>query len=237
MHRAAMGNSWCARSVGAEREEHRARAARIQFMRRSLVVLALVALPSVARADREPVFPVDVAVTSDESGAVVDRAWIDAEMSLAERVYGPLGFHVRADHVRPLGSELARIEDPRMRDRFAPLVTPNEIQVFVVRSLRDDAQVGVYRNGVTWDSRISRENGPSRRFIILAATAAQSSLAHELGHFFGIQPHSSVKNNLMSYDREDALVFLDATQQGIVKTTARALRTTSALTVLDWIER
>jgi hypothetical protein len=117
-----------------------------------------------------------------------------------------------------------------MRDRFASLVTPHQIQVFVVRSLRDDAEVGVYRRGVTWDSRTV----PSRRFVILSADAAASSLAHELGHFFGIQPHSSVRNNLMSYDRDDALVFLDSAQQAIIKSTANSLRMSSALSVLDW---
>ena len=198
-----------------------------------LVIPPLLAAPRQAHADREPIFPVDVAVTSDEQGGVVSRAWIDAEMAVAERIYGPLGFHVRIDHVRALGTELARIEDPRMRDRFAPLVTPREVQVFIVRSLRDNEQVGVYRGGVTWDSHTT----PSRRFIILAATAFGSTLAHEMGHFFGIQPHSSVKNNLMSYDRDDALVFLDASQQSIVKNTARYLRTSTTLSVLDWIER
>ena len=203
-------------------------------MRKFLLLLvgSILLIPSLAHADREPVFPIDVAVTSDESGAVVDRAWIDAEMVVAERIFGALGAHVRINHVHNIGTDLARIEDPRMRDRFAPFVTSREIQVFVVRSLRDNEQVGVYRNGVTWDSRTT----PSRRFIILAATAAQSSLAHELGHFFGIQPHSNVKNNLMSYDREDPLVFLDASQQAIVKNTARALRTAGTLSVLDYIE-
>jgi predicted Zn-dependent protease len=70
--------------------------------------------------------------------------------------------------------------------------------------------------------------------VILSADAADSSLAHELGHFFGIQPHSSVKNNLMSYDREDALVFLDAAQQAIVKSTANTLRMSGALAILGW---
>ncbi len=212
--------------------EARAQTARIHFVRRFLV-LAFLAIPRVAHADREPVFPIDVAVTSDESGAVVDRAWIDAEMSIAERIYGTLGVHLRVDHVRNIGSDLVRIEDPHMRDRFAPLVTSHEIQIFIVRSLRDSEVVGMYRGGVTWDSRTS----PSRRYIIVASTAAQSTLAHELGHFFGIQPHSNVKNNLMSYDREDAFVFLDAAQQGLVKNTARALRTSGALTVMDWRER
>lgn len=176
-------------------------------------------------------------MTTDETGAVVDRAWIDREVAVAERVFGPLGVHVRVSHVRPLGTELARIEDPRMRDRFAPLVTARAIQIFVVRSLRDNVEVGVYRGGVTWDSIASAQNGPSRRFVILAATAAESSLAHELGHFFGIQPHSTVKNNLMSYDREDALVFLDATQKALVTARAHTLRASNALDVIDWIDR
>ena len=199
-------------------------------MRRFLVV-AFLAIPRVAHADREPVFPIDVAVTSDETGAVVDRAWIDSEMSIAEHIYGALGVHLRVDHVRNIGTDLVRIEDPRMRDRFAPMVTSHEIQIFVVRSLRDSEVVGMYRGGVTWDSRTA----PSRRYIIVAQTAAQSTLAHELGHFFGIQPHSNVKNNLMSYDREDSLVFLDAGQQALVKNTARALRTSGALSVMDWV--
>lgn len=186
-----------------------------------------------AQAGREPVFPIDVAVTSDEHGAVVDRAWIDAEMRVAERVFGGFGVHVRVASVHALGTELARIEDPRMRDRFAPLVTPHAVQVFVVRSLRDSEQVGLYRGGVTWDSRTT----PSRRYVIVAATAVQSTLAHELGHYFGIQPHSGVKNNLMSYDRDDALVFLDRAQQAIVLGRARMLRTSGALSVVDWVNR
>ncbi len=196
----------------------------------TLSVFFVLASPSSAYADREPVFPLDVAVTSDENGAVVDRAWIDKEVALAEHVFGPLSVHLRVDHVRPLGTELTRVEDPRVRDRFVSLVTPHQIQIFVVRSLRDDVQAGVYRRGVTWDSHTT----PSRRFIILSADASGSSLAHELGHFFGIQPHSNVKNNLMSYDREDALVFLDSAQQAIVKSTANTLRMSSALSVIDW---
>ena len=198
-----------------------------------LFVIPLLAAPRLAHADREPIFPVAVSVTSDESGAVVDRAWIDAEIAAAERVYGALGFHVKIHAVKPLGTELARIEDPRMRDKFAPMVTAHELNVFIVRSLRDNEQVGVYRGGVTWDSHTT----PSRRYIILSASAFGSTLAHEMGHFFGLQPHSSVRNNLMSYDRDDALVFLDASQQSIVKSTARYLRTSSTLDVTDWVER
>jgi len=197
-----------------------------------LLVIPLLAAPRLAHADREPIFPVSISVTSDEQGAVVDRAWIDAEMAAAERIYAPLGFHVRIHDVHSIGTELARIEDPRMRDKFVPLVTAHELNVFIVRSLRDNEQVGVYRGGVTWDSHTT----PSKRYVILASTAFGSTLAHEMGHFFGLQPHSTVHNNLMSYDREDALVFLDASQQSIVKNTTRYLRTSGSLNVLDWID-
>lgn len=203
----------------------------------ALCVPAVALAPRRALAEREPVFPVDIAVTSDEGHEVVDRAWIDKEIAAAEHVFGPIGVHVRAESVRPLGPELARIEDPRMRDRFAPLVTAHRIQIFVVRSLRDNVEVGVYRGGVTWDSVPSAQNGPTRRFVLLAATAAESSLAHELGHFFGLRPHSAVKNNLMSYDRDDALVFLDPSQQAIVQATSRALRASGSLPAVDWIDR
>jgi hypothetical protein len=205
------------------------------MLRRAVFAFAVIFLtPTIARADREPVYPLDVAVTSDENGAVVDRKWIDAELAVAEHIFGPLGIHFRVNHVRALGSELTRLEDPRLRDRFATQVTPHEIQIFAVRSLRDDAQVGLYRRGVTWDSRTT----PSRRYIIIAAEAGPSTLAHELGHFFGMPTHSTVENNLMSYNRtSDALLFLDASQQAIVKSTAHTLRMSGSLSVLDWVEK
>lgn len=196
-----------------------------------VVSVAFVAIARDARADREPVFSVDVAITSDENGPVVDRAWVDREMAVAEHVFGPLGVHLRVEYTRSIGSDLVHIEDPRMRDRFAALVTPHRIPVFIVRSLRDSEEVGVYRGGVTWDSRTT----PSRRFVIVSTHSSLSTLAHELGHFFGIQPHSPVKNNLMSYDRDDALVFLDAGEQSLVKNRARVLQTSGALSVIDWL--
>ena len=43
-----------------------------------------------------------------------------------------------------------------------------------------------------------------------------------LGHFLG-NPHSYVKNNLMSYDRDGGKVFLDDAQGQKARKTARAL--------------
>jgi len=46
------------------------------------------------------------------------------------------------------------------------------------------------------------------------------TMAHELGHFFGL-PHTAVKNNLMSYDRDGGAVFLDAKQTSTIQAFAR----------------
>ena len=59
-----------------------------------------------------------------------------------------------------------------------------------------------------------------KHYVIIAASALPSTLAHELGHFFG-NGHSKVPNNVMSYDRTGAPVFFDAGQQRKVKTFAR----------------
>ena len=200
-----------------------------------MALVLMIATAPVEAWAREPVFPIDAAITSDENRPVADRVWLDGEVAFAEHMLGPLGVHVRLDHVRPLGADLARIEEPVMRDRFAPLVTAHEIQIFVVRSLRDDAQVGLYRRGVTWDSHPSTSNGPSKRFIILVAGSGESVLAHELGHFFGNHTHSTVKNNLMSYERDGGVVFLDPAQEATIKATAAALRTSNVLAVIDWL--
>src|SRR5271165_7552593 len=151
---------------------------------------ACVALWPAASFAADPIFALNVAVAPGEDGADVrSRAWIDEEVALAEHVFGPLGVHLHVWHQRPLDPRFASIETLPERDALAPLVAAGEINVFVVRSLRDSEVPDLYRRGVTWDSRVA----PSRRYIILAADASRSSLAHELGHFFGIFGHSSVK--------------------------------------------
>lgn len=185
---------------------------------------ACVLSPSVASA-ADPIFALNFAVAPDVTSPAIDQ-----EVALAEGIFGPLGVHLHVWHQRPLDARFASIESLPERDALSALVTPGEINVFVVRSLRDSDVADMYRRGVTWDSRTT----PSRRYIILAADAARSSLAHELGHFFGIFAHSGVKNNLMSYDRDDDLVFLDASQKAIVQSKAQTDRTSGALVVFGY---
>lgn len=145
-------------------------------------------------------------------------------VGLARDICLPLGFDLAVDAVSALDSTHHRIESVGMRDALSPLVRPRRINVFLVEALRDSESKTVYRNGVTWDARVA----PVHRYIILARGAWESSLAHELGHFFGIPEHSAQKNNLMSYDREDDLVFLDDGQKARIRAGAARLLASKA---------
>jgi hypothetical protein len=70
--------------------------------------------------------------------------------------------------------------------------------------------------GVHWQPQTT----PRRHYVIVATSALPSTLAHELGHFFGL-PHTAVKNNLMSYDRDGSPPFLDAKQTSTIEAFAR----------------
>ncbi len=177
-----------------------------------------------ARADAPPVFGLVLhrPTPPDESHGFAHE--LARSVSLAQSIYRPLGFDLAVDATVPLDTRFDRIESTAARDALAPLVRVQRINVFLVDALRDAEVKDVYRLGVTWDSRIA----PLRRYIILTRGARDSSLAHELGHFFGIPEHSATKNNLMSYDREDELVFLDDAQKARIKAGAARLLASKA---------
>lgn len=172
-----------------------------------------------ARADTGPTFGLVLhrpTPTEEAHGFTHDLA---RSLALAQAIYRPLGFDLALTDAAPLDARFRRIESVTTRDALAPLVRAQRINVFLVDALRDADAKDVWRLGVTWDSR----SAPVRRYIILTRGARDSSLAHELGHFFGIPEHSSTKNNLMSYDREDELVFLDDAQKARIKAGAARL--------------
>ena len=61
--------------------------------------------------------------------------------------------------------------------------------------------------GVHWRTRGSHRV----HFVIVAADAWPTTLAHELGHFFG-NPHTRSSGNLMSYEGRSESSAFDAAQ-------------------------
>ncbi len=163
-----------------------------------------------------PTLPLEIAVAPDAGRPVRDDAWIDAQIAEAERLFGPIGVHFRKAAQRPLADKYARLETRRDRDALAAELRKGVINVFLVASLRDVDDPRLYRMGVHWRHTVETR----KRFIILSAEALPSTLAHELGHYFG-NPHTSVLNNLMSYQRNGAEVFLDDKQAARTRAFAR----------------
>jgi hypothetical protein len=163
-----------------------------------------------------PTLPLDLSVAPEAGKPVRDDAWIDAQIAEAERLFGPLGVHFRKAAQRPLADKYARLETRKDRDALAAERHKGVINVFLVASLRDVDDPRLYRMGVHWHHQVEKR----KHFIIVSGDALPTTLAHELGHYFG-NPHTSVVNNLMSYNRNGAEVFLDDKQASRIRTFAR----------------
>lgn len=184
-------------------------------------ILAALLLAAPARAQHKPpppipVLPLSIAVASEAGKPVQDGAWMDVQVAEAERLIGGAGVHLTKSAVRPLPDRFAHLENRKDRDALLTEAKPSVINVFIVASLRDVDDPRLYRMGVHWRP----EGSPRRHYIIVAATARNATLAHELGHFFG-NPHVRTMNNLMSYNHDGGEIFLDDKQKGTITRFAR----------------
>jgi hypothetical protein len=195
----------------------------------SLAALAVLASPSPCGAEDDiAIFPVEIAMATDDMTPVQSAAWVDEQLAHAEALYGPHGVHFRRVGLRNIDEDAAHVETRADRDRLVAACKPGVINVVVVETLKDVDEADRFRFGVHWRN----EADPHRRYIVLSAAAPPTVLAHELGHYFG-NAHSTVPNNVMSYVRTPGEpVFLDEAQIRMVRAKAReALATREILAV------
>lgn len=163
------------------------------------------------------IFHVPVEATNVK-GALTEAA-TNASLVIAEKLLG-VGFRRGADASLP--ERFARLETRADRNELSSLLTAGSVDVFLVTSLRDVDDTRLHRRGVTWTHyRAPAAGGARGPYIVLADSASPSTLAHELGHFFGLS-HVQARNNLMSYDREEGEEFLDEPQLRTVKQVSTA---------------
>jgi hypothetical protein len=150
-------------------------------------------------------------VAPGDDGLVQTPEWVRAQLANANRLFTPLGVGFALDRVDALESHEAAIVTRRDRDLLGRArFTRDAIHVYIVASLADIHQTDQILNGVHWRDRADR----TRRWIIVAATARDLTLAHELGHYFTL-PHStdpaSIMNTAPGPDRPpaDKLAFTD----------------------------
>lgn len=176
-----------------------------------LVVLFItLCVSSTALADTT--FRVRFSVAQVEGSPVRDRAWIDEQIARANTIFEPASIDFEVAEVDALVDEEGRWPEDLVtradRHKLGPLVQPDVINVFVVRSMADVDIEGRFIRGVHWRSR---RGGSPRHYVILSSIAGPTVLAHELGHFFG-NPHSDTPGNIMSYLRGEGPPFFDTQQ-------------------------
>ena len=183
----------------------------------SVLVLVAAAAPPVARTQDEPL-PIALTMAEPSAGApAVTEAWLAERLAQANAIFAPSGVAFVLRERRTMGAEHAAMEDRSDRHALADLLVARSINVFVVASLRDVDDPSLMRQGVHW-----RPHGRRHlHYVIVSAVAGPTTLAHELGHFFG-NPHSDTPDNVMSYTRDGAVPpFFDAAQLRRIRRHAR----------------
>ena len=145
-----------------------------------------------------------VHVVADHGAPIADDAWLDTELAAAVERLGAAV--TRSAGPAPGPATVATVED---RDALAAAVTDDRtVHVFVVRRVADKDRAGAVIGGVTWQHA-------HRRYIIVSRDDARDdTLAHELGHFFGLG-HTRAADNLMTPLRDPGGRLTDA-QRAIV---------------------
>ena len=156
-----------------------------------LLLLLLGAAPP--PPERAHTFGIQLHIASDDHGPVVSDDFIAEQLAGANKHFERLDVGFQIVGVDALPASAVHIETRADRDDLAADRLGNKlIHVFVVGQLDDVDDDGRIDFGVTWHTRHD-----DRKYVIVAAQALPRTLAHELGHFFGL-PHSSYAISIMN---------------------------------------
>jgi hypothetical protein len=126
----------------------------------------------------------------------VTPEWIAAKLGAAARLFEPVDTTFELAGVDELPAKFAHISTRADRNAIANgHLGGTTIHVFVVTKLDDIDTIGDEIRGVTWHAH-------DTTYIILSTIAPERTLAHELGHFFGL-PHSTYAISIMNKTPRD----------------------------------
>jgi hypothetical protein len=132
-------------------------------------------------------------VAAGERGADATPEWVAAELAAANRHFAPLDVAFQLAGLDALPASAEHVATRADRDALATdRMVGKVIHVFVVGKLDDVDKDGQIAYGVTWRTRRG-----DRKYVIVSNVALERTLAHELGHFFGL-PHSTYAVSIMN---------------------------------------
>lgn len=183
-------------------------------MKRSLPLLALLALPSgptaVATTSPDLRLPLVVHLLRDDGEPVLDRDALPRFVAEVNRLYAPAGICFALDGIRDLDRD-ANLATVRDRLALRAHLVDGAINVFIAASIRDPdpdattaraaARAGRTPSGWLNGAHIEAPDRVPSTYLLVRAEAGPTTLAHELGHLLG-EGHHPEAGNIMSYSLE-----------------------------------
>ncbi len=149
-------------------------------------------LPSCDR-ERAHCFGIQLHVVVADDKPIVSPEWLAAQLAAANRHFLRLGVGFQVVGADALPAKGAHIESRGDRDELSiDRLAGTVVHVFIIGKLDDVDEPGAIAYGVTWHRR-----NDDRKYILVSDAALERTLAHELGHFFGL-PHSTYAISIMN---------------------------------------
>lgn len=139
-------------------------------------------------------------VATDAQMMIESKEAIEARINQTNKIYEPTRLRFELGEILPLPEGILELVTRENRNALAEKVPApaGVIQVFIVRTAHDVDRINVWITGVHWSYAGRQKSHATRRFIILSSSHSDfDTLAHELGHWFGLV-HEKDLMNLMN---------------------------------------
>lgn len=158
---------------------------------------AMIATAPACDAARTTCIGLRLHVPVTDAGPIAKAAWIERQLASANEHFAKIDVGFQLIGVEPLPASAERVEDRAERTSFGKRTKGRVIDVFLTGHLDDIDKAGAMAWGVTW--WVSGD----KKLVIVSTQAKERTLAHELGHVFGL-PHSTYPISIMNKTKRDA---------------------------------
>ena len=157
---------------------------------------AILAAAPTCDAARAHCFGIRLHVPRGEDGALIAApSFFAAQLALANELFEPIDASFQIEEVAFLDATAARIDDREERTSLSRYLRGPVIDVFLTGYLVDIDKPDTFAYGVTWHTKRGK-------LLIVSTMGRNLTLAHELGHLFGLK-HSTYPESIMNKTRRE----------------------------------